>query len=310
MKWEMMVLSMLYYQADECMEAVIGERFKLDIHPIPGLIDGICGRVSDQLAEGTCNKQANDASGATGSSRKDIAETLTSFIHHPTAHSLVKHSNPSDHKALISELQLFLHAHLTQLEDNVRFACQQDQLSKTSTVNTSNASPTPPPKPILHLAPHHIRNPYFLALQLRLPLTCLLGGDLKYYSQALYHHLATVCRQYIDHGSVARDRAEGNLNGVNYPELYSSTEDPSDVVVVVVDGGVEEGKVKAEVLELAEFERGGVVLAKSRLELEWRRKKMGMVREAVGAVCGCYGFVWADLCGEGYCQTNEVREVD
>lgn len=190
------------------MEAVIGERFKLDIHPISELIDGICGRVSDQLAEGTSNKQANDASGgqplakkcsyvetggsmdepatkkqrtngnlATGSSRKDIAETLTSFINHQTAHSLVKHSNPSDHKALISELQLFLHAHLTQLEDNVRFAYQKDQLSKTSTVNTLNASPTPPPKPILHLGPHHIRNPYFLALQLRLPLTCLLGGD-------------------------------------------------------------------------------------------------------------------------------------
>lgn len=64
-------------------------------------------------------------------------------------------------------------------------------------------------------------------------------------------------------------------------------------------------KVKAEVLELAEFERGGVVLAKSRLEVEWRRKKMG---DGEGGGWGLSVDV-TDLYGQMYVARDIARRM-
>ncbi|KAL8941934.1 MAG: hypothetical protein Q9216_001962 [Gyalolechia sp. 2 TL-2023] len=348
MMWEMMVLSMLNYQADEYMEAVVGERFQLNLRPISGLIDDTC---RDQLAGQNTKSQTNGTNGsqplakkrsygetggsmdvsatkkqrtngnpATDSSINDIAKTLTSFINHQMTHPLVKHSSPSDQKALISELQLFLHAHLTQIEDNARFASQPSRPSNTSSSITPYTSPKTSYFSWVHTtSATHTSCPYSFAY-----LSCLLGGAAninraaasgnptttttdcfpgakqKYYAQALCRHLATMCRQYNDYGSVARDRAEGNLNSVNFPEFHPSTEEGGssavDLAAAAADsGGKGDDEIKAAVLELAEFERKGVVLAKERLNGELERDKMGAVREAVGVfvdVTDLYGQIY------------------
>ena len=38
-------------------------------------------------------------------------------------------------------------------------------------------------------------------------------------AQDVARRLSTMCRMYNDYGSVARDRAEGNLNSLNFPEF-------------------------------------------------------------------------------------------
>lgn len=89
-------------------------------------------------------------------------------------------------------------------------------------------------------------------------VSCLLsswvenGGDCfpstldKYYSAAMCQHLAAMCRMYNDYGSVIRDRDEGNVNSVDFPEFD------------VVDGGVGvdvPASKKRDLFQVAQYER-------------------------------------------------------
>ncbi|KAL8952793.1 MAG: hypothetical protein Q9222_001297 [Ikaeria aurantiellina] len=341
MLWEMMILSMLNYQADEYMEAVVGDRFKDDLRPVSALIRDICQRAYEVVEQQTAGPPACQTNGnhmppkkrthtktngdACGPALKksrtngnhvtkspaidDVAEVLTSFVNHQTSHPFVKASSPSDQKALISEIRTFLLAHLTQIEDNARFSSQQHSpCSTNSPSNKTSIIPyTTAQVPYFNwvrtTSADHTSCPYSFAY-----LSCLLGGAAniqrqafadddspaspqscfptaksKYYSQALCRHLATMCRQYNDYGSVTRDRAEWNLNSVNFPEFVRHSEQ-------------EEEALKKEVLELAEFERESMVLAKKRLEkeLEGERKMKG-VKDAVGVfvdVTDLYGQIY------------------
>lgn len=40
----------------------------------------------------------------------------------------------------------------------------------------------------------------------------------QYYSASIARHLATMCRQYNDYGSIARDTEEANLNSLDFTE--------------------------------------------------------------------------------------------
>ncbi|KAL9597717.1 MAG: hypothetical protein Q9219_004974 [cf. Caloplaca sp. 3 TL-2023] len=80
---------------------------------------------------------------------------------------------------------------------------------------------------------------------------CLLGDGKdffdssaqKYYAQVACQHLATLCRMYNDIGSLARDREESNLNSLNFPEFLG-------------DGKMkEEGGLKADLYQLTLHER-------------------------------------------------------
>ncbi|KAL8713321.1 MAG: hypothetical protein Q9220_002520 [cf. Caloplaca sp. 1 TL-2023] len=342
MLWEMMILSMLNYQADEYMEAVVGERFKDDLRPVSTLIRHICQHADGLVKEQMVGSSAGQTNGNHMPPKKrrhseingdaseqafkkphtnanhttktpvldDIAETLTSFVTHQISHPLVKASNPSDQRALIFEIQTFLLAHVTQIEDNARFSSQQK--SSCSETSASDSMPTIIPYSdaqvsyfnwVRTTSADHTSCPYSFAY-----LSCLLGGAAniqrqafaseddpasspqscfptaksKYYSQALCRHLATMCRQYNDYGSVARDRAEVNLNSVNFPEFRHEDQEET---------------LKKEVLELAEFEREGVVLAQKKLgkELDAEGKIMKGVKDAVGVfvdVTDLYGQIY------------------
>ena len=67
-------------------------------------------------------------------------------------------------------------------------------------------------------------------------------------AEDLCRHLATLYRQYNDYGSVARDRAEGNLNNIDFPQ-FGGGPDYADGT-----GGGEAAK-KSDLLWLAEYER-------------------------------------------------------
>lgn len=347
--WEMIVLSMINYQADEYMEAVVGERFKLNLHPISKLFDEIIRLVNDKLAQDS-STQANGTDGAQPSAKKrsckqtvdksvdeldstnkqrngvsavdsgleDIAATVTNFINHRMDHILVRNSSLSDQKALLSELHVYLHAQVAQIEDNTRFASQQTyQPTDTSSTNILKtiipytSAQTSYFTWVRTTSATHTSCLYSFAY-----LSCLVGGAAniqravagnpttdcfrtakqKYYFQAVCRHLATMCRQYNDCGSVARDQAEENLNSVNFPEFHASTEDSVDGNLVTAAAGREKDeKIKAELLEIAEFEREGMMLAKKRLNAELDKEKMWMIKEAAGVfvdVTDLYGQIY------------------
>lgn len=85
-----------------------------------------------------------------------------------------------------------------------------------------------------------------------------LTGVRKYYLlEDACRHLATMCRQYNDFGSVARDRQEKNLNSIDFPEF--ETQGEGDVESV-------DTRNKADLLYIAEYERRCLDSALSELE--------------------------------------------
>ena len=350
--WDMMVLSMLNYQADEYMEAVVGEGFQYDLQPVREVIISLC-KESRQPTQGLlesspslANRSAtsitkkrpheesngatsdyprkkppiNDSNGiehlkATATEAIDeVSTTLSNFITHQTTHPLVQKSSPADRQNLLSSIQTFLLAHLTQIEDNARFSSLKSQPSYSSTALAQqkkkiipySTTPSSYFNWVRSTSAAHTSCPYSFAY-----LACLLGGAAaaatageigydgfqgakqKYYAQALCGHLATMCRQYNDYGSVGRDQEEGNVNSVDFPEFHHSSVSGSEI-----DGeGDEDGEkekekgIKEAVLEIAGFERECLRLAQGRLD-----KCVGeRVRGAVGVfvdVTDLYGQIY------------------
>ena len=68
-----------------------------------------------------------------------------------------------------------------------------------------------------------------------------------------------MCRLYNDHGSLSRDRKECNLNSVNFAEFHAEAGgDP--------DSSATDEALKAKLMELADYERRSLELAKGEME--------------------------------------------
>lgn len=83
----------------------------------------------------------------------------------------------------------------------------------------------------------------------------------KYMLEDACRRLATICRQHNDFGSLERDRKEGNLNSVDFPEF-------DGVCRNVMDDGASSSLIvqaKKEVLEVAYYKRKFVNLALAEL---------------------------------------------
>ncbi|RYP00490.1 hypothetical protein DL765_010905 [Monosporascus sp. GIB2] len=72
---------------------------------------------------------------------------------------------------------------------------------------------------------------------------------------------------YNDYGSVARDKDEGNLNSIDFPEFQQDPVGPTSDKA----GKEFEQVLKAELLWLAEYERRGLDMAVLQLEEELGR---------------------------------------
>ncbi len=98
-----------------------------------------------------------------------------------------------------------------------------------------------------------------------------------------------MCRQYNDYGSIARDRAEKNLNSVNFPEFHHNN-------VVKQEGSVEnqndvrEEAFKAALFEIADYERDCLLFAMQKLG-EAVPKQMGIWKTFVN-VTDLYGQIY------------------
>lgn len=216
-KWlyEMMLMSMLSYQADEFLHNFAAPALK-DPRVLRQLIDGVFDDLS--TAETASSKTAN-GHGSPGS-REAIRGSLGRFVRHVLDHPSVVKSCPSHAASLRRELQSFLRANVAQIEENARFAKLEPSPSPVYTtaqrtffdwLRTTASDRTA------------IIFPFFFGC-------CHLssqnaGADMfgtaaeKYLVDATMHHLATKGRLMNDFGSVSRDSAEGVVNSVFFPEF-------------------------------------------------------------------------------------------
>lgn len=261
--YEMMVISFLDFQADEFMEAVAGPAFRGDLPSLRRMIDGVFeavlardgpsdGNGSEAVngAKPTAESAAPDFRGADGveaNERQEVRQALTRFVRHIAGHGSVRTASAWDRQSTLRELRIYLHAHVTQSEDNQHL------------VPTPARGPTAPARGSLRAgyfrwiratSGDHTACPYSYAFA-----GCLVSsarrrlqqpragpcagravaetaeesfptGRTKYLAAAACQHLAAMCRMYNDHGSVARDAAEANLNSVDFPELQRPSSPP------------------------------------------------------------------------------------
>ncbi|KAF5696443.1 ent-kaur-16-ene synthase [Fusarium mundagurra] len=216
--YDMMYLSLLGYQTDEYMEAVAGPAFG-DISLLHQTIDRIIDNTNANSA-GTNGTMRN----GNGHKREspDIAlveDTLTRFTNSVLNHKDVLRSSSCDQDTLRHEFRTFMHAHATQLEDNIRFSKQasSDVFSSPGQsyfqwVNSTGGS--------------HVACAYSFAFS-----NCLMSANLlqgrdafpsvtqKYLISSVMRHATNMCRMYNDFGSIARDNAERNVNSMHFPEF-------------------------------------------------------------------------------------------
>ncbi|KAK3945231.1 terpene cyclase [Diplogelasinospora grovesii] len=287
--YDMMVISFLNYQADEFMEAVAGPAFLGNLSGLRRLIDGLFS--AEDTAEAVTVNDTNDRDGSDSDSgvsmngkesasenvaeidmatqdakqEEDVGIPLRRFVSHVLSHPSILNASSWDRATLRRELRIFLLAHVSQIEDNDRFGRDQDNAKIDRDVFSS--ATTSFFQWVRTTSADHTSCPYSFAFVSSLLSASVAGGAdcfpsarEKYLAEAACRHLATMCRMYNDYGSLARDRAERNLNSINFPEF--SRGGASNV-----DGADDEAK-KAALFAVAEYERSCLDLALDRLEKE------------------------------------------
>lgn len=233
--FDMMVLSMFIFLVDEYMESTVAHfseeesivftKALQEIHPmttlslmnpsLPGFLAGL-----DKLGI------ANEVSKAhIRSPRVQAAiSVVRSFVSAVMKYPRVSSASESNLLELLSETQNYLLYHIMQLQDNARLMKQEhnpDQITRFKTPRTSY------PIWVHTVGAGHVSGPFSFAF-----FQCVLGGSVrggadcfttvkqKLMAYNMNRHIGSFARMYNDYGSVIRDRDEGNLNSVNFPEFF------------------------------------------------------------------------------------------
>ncbi|KAF2477643.1 Ent-kaurene synthase, partial [Lindgomyces ingoldianus] len=181
----------------------------------------------------------------------NVEEVLTKFVNYALQHPKVVSSPPALRAWLAQEMQTFLLAHVTHMED----CAELPESSETSNgtlmwvrprttffdwVRTTSADHTSCPYSFV----------FYLCLISESGQHIISNMHQRYALEDACHHLATMCRQYNDFGSVVRDQEEKNLNSVNFPEFNTSI--PKGQIMSATD--LTEQR-KRDLLIVAEYER-------------------------------------------------------
>lgn len=235
------------------------------------------------------------------------------ILHHPA----VMRSPAHVRKQLHHELTTSILAHLDHEEDNARLVAQKQGAQLESTQSSSEpcssheitipftAARVPYYAWVRSIAADNTQEPaiftFFTCLVAPTPGAAFFRGARQHYvAGALSRHLANLCRQYNDWGSVGRDRAENNVNSVNFVEFH---EPPGGDLG---KDARDEKALKADLFAVAEFERECLNHAVSKLGAQVRAGPRGKLKmDALGVFIDT-----VDLYGQIYVArdiTNRVR---
>ena len=289
---EMIVISMLNYQMDEYMESVVASESGEDLYAIESTIDRLCFKgnigIHDANSRTSLKRKHYEIDGMEAmngneepghlSRLNDVERILSLFICNVLEHPRVEQSIPYLQQSPQRDLARFLKAHLTQAKDSTQFA----EWSSNNAVNSFVTSNSSYYDWVRTTSADHTSCPYSFVF-----FTCIIsqaGIDSfpdvrqKYIAQDMCRHLATMCRQYNDYGSIERDWLKKYLNSVDFPEFGSASR-----YEVAVDGrrnksdNSSQGKsatafrsasAKESLMWLAEYERECLNHAFQKLEKE------------------------------------------
>ncbi|KAJ5663603.1 hypothetical protein N7507_004334 [Penicillium longicatenatum] len=290
---EMMVISLLNFQADkwfedttedtrlqgdlQALKATIRQLFNENMGERKRPMQSTCHQKHHQLSNDkatnghdSANTQINgngtfdlaaDSDGKT-SLLVEAKSTLSNFVRYVLGK--VSAASTPDHlrRRVRHELYIFLLAHVTQGEDNVRLA-KSDMEQQTSYAFASTGTYY---DWVRTTSADHTSCPYsfeffrcLVSSSACKGVDCFSGARAQYLAQDVCRHLATMCRQHNDYGSIVRDRKEKNLNSINFPEFH----------LLETEGEAhEDHKAKQALLEIAIYERECLQLAGKRLSSE------------------------------------------
>ena len=231
---QMVIISMLVYQADEYFEATIASQFPHDLQRIRDMIDKLCQEYprdtnphSGLVIMPETNRNGAPASMIEVPTLLEVERILSAFVNYVLTHPKVTHTPCSTQKELRKSLDTFLLAHVTQIEDN---SLLSPRGSDSTTADLARSPDRSYFDWVRTTSADHTSCPFAFVF-----FTCLIANPCKstfmtirqnYLSQDMCRHLATtMCRQPNDYGSVARDRAERNLNSLDFPEFDKDVDD-------------------------------------------------------------------------------------
>ena len=315
---QMMIISMLVYQADEYFEATIALQFPHDLQRVRDMINSLCQEYPRDTNphSGLVNMPETNQNRAPASMIEvptllEVERILSAFVNYVLTHPKVRHAPCSTQKELRKVLGAFLLAHVTQIEDNTL-------LSPRGSDSTTAGFPRSPDRSyfdwVRTTSADHTSCPFAFVF-----FTCLMENPCnsafmnirqKYLSQDMCRHLATMCRQYNDYGSVARDRAERNLNSLDFPEFdrgvggLRATKSREKAIRDIHEDTEfslsDDDEKKRELMWLAEYERQCLNLAVKKLEEILPGKTVGELRLFIGVT---------DLYGQMYVVQDLTRRI-
>ncbi|KAI1465654.1 uncharacterized protein F4812DRAFT_466122 [Daldinia caldariorum] len=262
--WEMMVISMLNYQADEYMESVV-TRLAEPSSQVLGVIgaeirhgeQGLPAHLSLQSAAAFQPTVSGADRGTPPGSPAfaDVAEVLFKYIRHVKQHPALVKSPETAQLRVLQELEKFLLGHIAHNADNVKLRERRngggrgrhDQVPYYDWVRTTGANDTSCPYSFSFLC----------CLISADGSHCLASTEQKYLAREMCLHLATLCRQWNDYGSAMRDDAEGNLNSLHFPEFADKDGESMSSLTAVEDGGRDRSLERAKelLMQVANIER-------------------------------------------------------
>ena len=244
--FDMIVISMVNFQLDEFFDIIVQKHGESALSSLRKIIDIMFNDLSkgilpQALLKGAQNGHSNGKTSTNGSvaheeyndSYKEIYARIAHFVNFVFTFPRIEHASENDKGQLRCEMKIYLLAHTTQCEDNVRLQAQ-DSAELFLTPRSSYL------KWVRSTAADHLSSQYAFAFT-----TCLLGHsmnkssslkedyfptpEIKYVAQDCSTHLSVICRIYNDYGSLPRDRQEKNLNAVFFPEFEGQAKKKTDV---------------------------------------------------------------------------------
>lgn len=259
---EMLVFSQMTYQIDELMETAVDALSAEDTSAFETWVRRECSpaalveqEIGAEHCKATRNGTSNGLSNNHSSPLSTVQNALQRFLQHTLHHRTVQASPLLIQQHLATDLSSYLLSHMHQNHSN---ALLKSTLPPTlpsyftwarSTGATSTSCP--------------------MAFRF---YSCLIANSMsdggfesaqaQYLSSSVAQHLATLCRQYNDYGSVARDADENNLNSVDFAEFRPGSwvhetnahdADRANTGGLMANG--ELGAAKQQLMGVAEFER-------------------------------------------------------
>jgi hypothetical protein len=280
---EMMVVSMLNFEVDKYLEDVTADNpssFLFDSLRITirQVFDERHGHIGTSYYEREVKRRklftteplptkvgAVDSPVSHRTNMSNVKGILSQFVSWVLEHPDVVYASKSIQRRLKDELVIFLLAHVAQGEDNFRLQ-KLDRSSRSAKgimevgtyfdwVRTTSANHTS--------CPYSFE--FFRCVVSPPGVDYFSTARARYIGQDLCRHLATLCRQYNDYGSMDRDLLEQNLNSVDFPEFLDEQTGPTSEISMV-DLARQRQIASKQLLEIALYERQCLELAVAQVQ--------------------------------------------